>query len=213
MRDVTDKEKQLTRPFWTLKRKKKVTGAVLHVILGLTSIIFVFPFIWMLFTALKTPAELLQGTQSFFPTNPQWGNFKEAIEKIPFFLYLKNSLVIVVLVMIGTLFSATLAAYAFARLKWKGRDQWFLIMLGTMMIPMQVILIPSFIMYVQIGWLGTILPMVVPAFFGGGAAFYIFMLRQFFKNIPKDLSESAIIDGAGHFKIFWYIMLPLSKPA
>lgn len=213
MRDVTDKEKQLTRPFWTLKRKKKVTGAVLHVILGLTSIIFVFPFVWMLFTALKTPAELLQGTQSFFPTNPQWGNFKEAIEKIPFFLYLKNSLVIVVLVMIGTLFSATLAAYAFARLKWKGRDQWFLIMLGTMMIPMQVILIPSFIMYVQIGWLGTILPMVVPAFFGGGAAFYIFMLRQFFKNIPKDLSESAIIDGAGHFKIFWYIMLPLSKPA
>lgn len=210
---MTDKEKQLTRPFWTLKRKKKVTGAVLHVILGLTSIIFVFPFIWMLFTALKTPAELLQGTQSFFPTNPQWGNFKEAIEKIPFFLYLKNSLVIVVLVMIGTLFSATLAAYAFARLKWKGRDKWFLVMLGTMMIPMQVILIPSFIMYVQIGWLGTILPMVVPAFFGGGEAFYIFMLRQFLKNIPKDLSESAIIDGAGHFKIFWYIMLPLSKPA
>lgn len=196
-----------------MSRKKKVTAVILHVILALTSIIFVFPFIWMLFTALKTPAELLLGTASFFPTDPQWGNFKEAIEKIPFLLYLKNSLVIVVLVMTGTIFSATLAAYAFARLKWKGRDQWFLVMLITMMIPMQVILIPSFIMYVQIGWLGTILPMVVPAFFGGGAAFYIFMLRQFFKNIPKDLSESAIIDGASHFKIFWYIMLPLSKPA
>ncbi|HEY8405582.1 MAG TPA: carbohydrate ABC transporter permease [Acholeplasma sp.] len=172
-----------------------------------------FPFIWMLFTALKTPAELLKGTDSFFPENPQWGNFLEAIEAIPFWLYLKNSLVIVVLVMTGTIFSATVTAYAFAKLKWKGRDKWFLVMLATMMIPLQVILIPSYVMYAQIGWLGTMLPMVVPAFFGGGAAFYIFMLRQFFKNIPKDLSESAFMDGANHFQIFWHIMLPLCKPA
>jgi multiple sugar transport system permease protein len=167
----------------------------------------------MLFTALKTPQELLQGTEVFFPTTPQWENFKTAVTAIPFFMYLKNSLLIVVLVMIGTLFSATTAAYAFAKLSWKGRDKWFLVMLATMMIPIQVILIPTYIMYAQIGWLGTRLPLIVPAFFGGGAAFYIFLLRQFYKGIPKELSESAIIDGANHIQIFLKIMLPLTKPA
>jgi multiple sugar transport system permease protein len=204
---------KVKRPWWNRKRKRFVSHLFLHTILILLSLLFMFPFIWMLFTALKTPAELLKGTDSFFPENPQWGNFLEAIEAIPFWLYLKNSLVIVVLVMTGTIFSATVTAYAFAKLKWKGRDKWFLVMLATMMIPLQVILIPSYVMYAQIGWLGTMLPMVVPAFFGGGAAFYIFMLRQFFKNIPKDLSESAFMDGANHFQIFWHIMLPLCKPA
>lgn len=201
------------RPWWTLRRKKKLSAIILHTILSLAAVIFVFPFIWMLFTALKTPQELLMGTASFFPTDPQWDNFVTAVNSIPFLLYLKNSVVIVALVMLGTIFSATLTAYAFAKLRWKGRDKWFVVMLATLMIPLQVILIPSYIMYAQIGWLGTILPMVVPAFFGGGAAFYIFMLRQFFKNIPKDLSESALIDGANHLQIFWHIMLPLCKPA
>ncbi|MFA5526798.1 MAG: carbohydrate ABC transporter permease, partial [Acholeplasmataceae bacterium] len=149
----------------------------------------------------------------FFPKDPQWINFKTAVQSIPFLLYLKNSLLIVAMVMLGTLFSATTAAYAFAKLNWKGRDKWFLIMLATMMIPIQVILIPTYIMYAKIGWLGTRLPLIVPAFFGGGSAFYIFLLRQFFKGIPKELSESAIIDGANHFQIFWSIMLPLCKPA
>jgi ABC-type glycerol-3-phosphate transport system permease component len=112
-----------------------------------------------------------------------------------------------------TLISATTAAYAFAKLNWRGRDKWFVVMLASMMIPIQVILIPTYIMYAQIGWLGTRLPLIVPAFFGGGSAFYIFLLRQFFKGIPKELSESAIIDGANHFQIFIKIMLPLCKPA
>lgn len=167
----------------------------------------------MLFTALKTPAELLQGIEAFFPKDPQWSNFVTAIQKIPFFLYLKNSLIISFCVVLGTIISATTAAYAFAKLKWKGRDKWFLIMLATMMLPLQIILIPTYIMYAKIGWLGTRLPLIVPAFFGGGAAFYIFLLRQFFKGLPKELTESAIIDGANHFQIFLKIMLPLSKPA
>ena len=188
-------------------------NAVLHLILLTASVAFTFPFLWMLFTALKTPAELLEGTAAFFPAVPQWSNFLTAVTVIPFLMYLKNSLIIVMLVMLGTLFSATTAAYAFARLRWKGRDVWFVVMLATLMIPIQVILIPTYIMYAHIGWLGTRLPLIVPAFFGGGAAFYIFMLRQFFKGIPKELSESAIIDGANHFQIFGRIMLPLSKPA
>ncbi|MBE0700319.1 MAG: carbohydrate ABC transporter permease [Acholeplasmataceae bacterium] len=195
------------------KQKKRIHAIILHIVLTLASVAFMFPFLWMLFTALKTPQELLQGTGVFFPTDPKWSNFLTAVQAIPFFLYLKNSLLIVITVMAGTLFSATTAAYAFAKLNWKGRDKWFIVMLATMMIPLQVILIPTYILYAQIGWLGTRLPLIVPAFFGGGAAFYIFLLRQFFKGIPKELSESAIIDGATHFQIFIRIMLPLCKPA
>lgn len=203
----------VSKPWLNKKQKDLIKKILLHLTLILFSFFFIFPFLWMLFTALKTPAELLAGTDQFFPADPQWSNFVTAVTTIPFLLYLKNSLIIVILVMTGTLFSATTAAYAFAKLNWKGRDKWFIIMLSTMMIPIQVILIPTYIMYAQIGWLGTRLPLVVPAFFGGGAAFYIFLLRQFFKGIPRELSESAIIDGANHFQIFIKIMLPLCKPA
>ncbi len=204
---------EIKRPLLTKKQKHLIKTILLNIVLSILSFAFVFPFLWMLFTALKTPQELLQGTDVFFPTDPQWSNFKTAVQAIPFFLYLKNSLIIVILVVTGTLFSATTAAYAFAKLQWKGRDKWFVVMLATLMIPIQVILIPTYIMYAQIGWLGTRLPLIVPAFFGGGAAFYIFLLRQFYKGIPKELSESAIIDGANHFQIFVKIMLPLTKPA
>ncbi|MDI6453118.1 carbohydrate ABC transporter permease [Peloplasma aerotolerans] len=203
----------IKKPWWTKRRRKFVKNGILYIVLTAASFGFIFPFLWMLFTALKTPQELLQGTSVFFPQTPQWGNFVTAVTALPFLMYLKNSLIIVVLVLVGTLFSATTAAYAFAKLNWKGRDKWFLVMLATMMIPIQVILIPTYIMYAQIGWLGTRLPLIVPAFFGGGAAFYIFLLRQFFKGIPKELSESAIIDGATHIQIFLKIMLPLCKPA
>jgi len=193
--------------------RRTIVAVALHGVLVALSIIFAFPFLWMLFTALKTPAELLEGTAAFFPRNPQWSNFRTAVTVIPFLRYLMNSVIIVVLVICGTLFSSTTAAYAFSKLRWKGRDRWFVVMLATMMIPLQVILIPTYVMYAHIGWLGTRLPMVVPAFFGGGAAFYIFLLRQFFNGIPRELSESAIIDGASHVQIFARIMLPLCKPA
>ncbi len=195
------------------KKRRIVVNIILYVILTACSFGFVFPFLWMLFTALKTPQELLRGIQQFFPAVPQWDNFLTAVQTIPFFMYLKNSLLITTLVVIGTVFSATTAAYAFAKLRWKGREQWFVIMLSTMMLPIQIILIPTYIMYAKIGWLGTRLPLIVPAFFGGGAAFYIFLVRQFFKGIPRELSESAIIDGANQWQIFTRIMLPLSKPA
>lgn len=202
-----------TEKYRSRKRHRFVTSTILHLVLIAASFVFVFPFLWMLFTALKTPSELLQGIQQFLPEQPQWENFIRAVTVIPFLMYLKNSLIVVVSVVIGTVFSATTAAYAFAKLRWKGRDKWFVIMLATMMLPIQVILIPTYILYARIGWLGTRLPLIVPAFFGGGAAFYIFLLRQFFKGIPKELTESAIIDGANHWQIFLKIMLPLSKPA
>lgn len=200
-------------PRISLKARRRFKKGVLSAILIAMSLVFMFPFIWMLLTALKTPAEILQGTDIWFPQNPQWQNFYKAVTTIPFLMYLKNSLLIVGLGVTGTLFSATLTGYAFAKLQWPGRDILFVVMLATMMIPAQVLLIPTYILYNWIGWLGTRLPLIVPYFFGTGAAFYIFLIRQFFKGIPKSMSESAIIDGASHFRIFWHIMLPLSKPA
>lgn len=210
MNELSKEEKT---PILSLKQKRRIKNGIIHLVLISLSFIFMFPFIWMLFTALKTPAELLAGIGTLLPNDPQWSNFRIAVTTVPFFLYLRNSLIIVFFAVIGTLFSATLSAYAFAKLTWPGRDTLFVIMLATMMIPGQVILIPSYILYNQIGWLGTRLPLTVPYFFGGGAAFYIFLLRQFYKGIPRELGESAIVDGAGHFKIFVYIMLPLTKPA
>jgi ABC-type glycerol-3-phosphate transport system permease component len=203
----------IKKPRYTRKQRERIKGAVTTFVLAVIGLFFFFPFLWMLFTALKTSEELLLGTEQFFPKDPQWINFKIAITKISFFKYLWNSTVIVIFAVIGTLFSATLTAYAFAKLKWPGRDFLFIVMLATMMIPTQVLLIPTYIMYSKIGWLGSRLPLTVPYFFGAGSAFYIFMLRQFFKGVPKVLTESAIIDGASHWKIFTKIMLPLSKSA
>ncbi len=210
----TDLEKSgIKKPFLTRKRRKIIHDITIHAVLIAFGTMFIFPFLWMLTTALKTSNELLQGTDVLFPADPQWINFRVAIETVPFFLYMKNSFLLVFFAIVGTLFSSTLTAYAFAKLQWPGRDVFFVIMLATMMIPMQVLLIPTYIMYAKIGWLGTRLPLILPYFFGGGSAFYIFMLRQFFKGIPKDLTESAIVDGASHFMIFIKIMLPLVKPA
>jgi len=211
--EVQNQEVVIKKPRFTRKQRKLVHDIIIHAILIIFGALFVFPFIWMFATALKTTSELLEGTDVLWPADPQWENFKIAIQTIPFFLYVKNSFVLVFFAIVGTLFSATLTAYAFAKLEWPGRDTLFIVMLATMMIPMQVLLIPTYIMYSKIGWLGTRLPLIVPYFFGGGSAFYIFMLRQFFKGIPKDLTESAIVDGASHFKIFLKIMLPLTKPA
>jgi multiple sugar transport system permease protein len=119
----------IRKPWLGKKQKDLIKKILLHTLLIFLSFGFMFPFFWMLFTALKTPAELLMGTEQFFPKDPQWINFVTAVQAIPFLMYLKNSLFIVVMVMMGTLFSATTAAYAFAKLNWKGRDKWFIIML------------------------------------------------------------------------------------
>jgi|LGOV01.1.fsa_nt_gb ABC-type glycerol-3-phosphate transport system permease component len=207
------REPAIKKPFLTRKKRKIIHDIIIHSVLVIFGSMFIFPFLWMLTTALKTPAELIQGTAVLLPADPQWENFRLAMQTVPFFLYIKNSFVLVIFAVVGTLFSSTLTAYAFAKLEWPGRDILFIIMLATMMIPMQVLLIPTYVMYAKIGWLGTRIPLILPYFLGGGSAFYIFMLRQFFKGIPKDLTESAIVDGASHFKIFINIMLPLTKPA
>jgi multiple sugar transport system permease protein len=141
----------------------------------------------------------------------RWGNYPRALKAFPFFVYLRNSLIICIPVVLGTLISCTLAAYGFSRLTWPGRDVVFFCVLSTLMIPYMVTLLPMFLMFRAFGWIGTFLPLTVPAFFGN--AFDIFLLRQFFRTLPAELSDAARIDGCGELTILWRIVAPLSKPA
>ena len=147
---------------------------------------------------------------------PRWENYQEALLYLPKetgygLLFLKNTLILTSLTVIGTLLSSSLVAFAFARLRWPGRDTWFVVLLATMMIPGAVTMMPQFLIYRSLGWIDTLLPLWVPAFFG--SAFNIFMLRQFFMSIPNELEDAAKIDGCGPFGIYWRVMLPLVKPA
>ncbi|MEZ4683296.1 MAG: carbohydrate ABC transporter permease [Caldilineaceae bacterium] len=149
----------------------------------------------------------------WIPNPPQWDNYGEALNNPSFkyLLFLKNSLIYAVLSTIGTVISCSFVAYAFARLRWWGRDFWFVITLSTMMIPYPVTLIPLFLIFRDFGWIGTFKPLIVPSFLG--TPFFIFLLRQFFLTIPMDLSDAARIDGAREVGIFWHIILPLTRPA
>jgi ABC-type glycerol-3-phosphate transport system permease component len=138
-------------------------------------------------------------------------NYREAFQWFPFPLYLKNTLVICIIAVIGTLLSCSLVAYGLACVEWRGREVLFWIMLSTMMLPPQVTMIPLFLTFKQLGWINTILPLVVPTFFGN--AFFVFLLRQFYRTVPRDLIEAARLDGCGELGIWARIMLPLSKPA
>lgn len=190
--------------------KRYLVSVLKHAILIALSVIFILPLIWMLTTALKTDQQVLAYPPSFLPNPVQWSNFPDAFTFVPFGTFLKNSALVAVLTVFGTLVSCALPAYAFARFDWRGRDLLFGIMLATIMLPFQVTMIPLYVTFSSIGWINTLLPLIVPHFFGN--AFFIFLLRQFFLGIPRELSDSAVIDGASDLRILWSIILPLSKP-
>jgi multiple sugar transport system permease protein len=182
------------------------------ILLLLGGLFFIGPFLFMVFTSLKSTQQLFDGELLSLPNPPVWGNYYKAwFVSAPFTLYLRNSLFVSSSVVLGTLVSCSLVAYSFARLEWKGRDLWFLILLSTMMLPYQVTLIPVFLVFKYLGWLNTLLPLIVPSFFGN--AFIIFLFRQFYLTVPRELDEAAIIDGCNHFDVYWRILLPLVKPA
>jgi multiple sugar transport system permease protein len=142
---------------------------------------------------------------------PQWHNYPDALNSFPFVRYTVNTLILCVLTMIGTVLSAALPAYGFARLRWRGREQMFFLLVATIMLPPQVTMLPVFLIFRWLHWTGTMLPLVVPAFFG--SAFYIFLLRQFFLTIPQELSDAARIDGCNEMGILWRILAPIARPA
>ncbi|BFH61332.1 MULTISPECIES: carbohydrate ABC transporter permease [Paenibacillus] len=191
------------------RHKWSIGRLITFLVLIAGAAIVLVPLLWTVSTSLKSPAEVFQ--DSFIPKVWHWDNYKNAVTAVPFFLFLKNTLIILVPVMIGTVFSSALCAYGFARFNFKGKRSLFLVLLATMMLPGQVTMIPMFIIFKEAGWVDTFLPLIIPSFFGGGA-FNIFLIRQFMRGIPKDLDEAAFMDGASRWSIFTRIMLPLSKP-
>ncbi|MFS0879176.1 carbohydrate ABC transporter permease [Metabacillus niabensis] len=191
--------------------KKRITRLLAHFTLIIASCFFIIPFIWMVSTSLKPLTQVFTFPPEWIPKPFMWSNYIDAMNYIPFFTYLKNTIMITVFSTVGAVISCPLVAYSFAKLKWPGRNALFIITIGVMMIPGQVTMIPLFLLFEKLGMVGTPYPLIIPAFFG--VPFYIFLLRQFFMGLPDSLREAAKIDGASEFRIYLQIMLPLAKPA
>jgi multiple sugar transport system permease protein len=217
--------------FWaSKKRQEKTFGIIGTVVLFIGAVVMLAPLVWMLSTSLKTPNQVFAVPPIWIPSPMQWSNYAKAwdvsgifaldywhflwirVQGINFSTYAWNTLVITVLGTLGTTLSSALVAFAFARLRFPGRDTLFVLCLATLMVPSQVTMIPTFILFKTLGWYDTIYPLVVPAFLGGGA-YNIFLMRQFFMTIPYELDEAAKIDGCSNLGLFWNILMPLCKPA
>lgn len=189
-----------------------LSGIIKYLTLITLSITFVLPFYWMASSALKNDSQIYTIPPVWIPNPAFWENFSNAWASQPFNLYVVNTVVrYAIPATIGTVLSSAIVAYGFARIRWRGRDAFFFVCLMTMMIPFQVTMVPLFMVFRELGWINTFLPLVIPAFFG--SPYFIFMLRQFFLAIPNELAEAARIDGASEFGIFFRIILPLSRPA
>src|SRR5215203_3754882 len=190
-------------------------AAFVYTFLVLASLFILMPIGWMLTAALKPDtAPIFTFPPEWFPTEYwHWQTFADALlnPTQPFIIYFGNSLLLVTLNVIGAVLSNSLIAYPFARLRFRGKELLFSVVIGTMLLPGPVLLIPQFLIFYRIGWYGTYLPLVVPSF--TGAAFYIFLLRQYMRSIPRELDEAARIDGASFWQIYWRIILPLTIPA
>lgn len=174
-------------------------------------IILIIPLLWMVFTSLKPMEEIVRYPPTFFPEKIVWENYLDTIAAFPFWRYARNTLFITVLVVIGNVLSNSFIAYGFAKLDFPGKKLMFALVLSTMMIPGFVTMIPQYVLFSKIGWVGTYLPLIVPSFFDN--AFNIFLMRQFYLSINNELIEAAEIDGANHLYIWSHLMLPLTKPA
>ncbi len=178
-------------------------------VLSIGALFVLAPVIWTLLTSLKTAQQTLAVPPVWF-FEPQWSNYAEVLQLVPFQNYALNTAIVVTGVVVGTLLSCSFSAYGFARLRAPGKNVIFAVLMATMMLPSTVTLVPTYIAFNKIGWLNTFLPLIVPALFG--SAFFIFLFRQFYLSIPKEVEEAARIDGAGYFRIWWSIFLPLSMP-
>jgi multiple sugar transport system permease protein len=182
-----------------------------HLAIWLVGLFFFIPWLFILSASLKTFDKVLAIPVQWIPNPVRFANYLDAVTKIDFGLFMRNTLFISILNVVGTIVSSSLVAYSFSRIRWPGRDVVFYLILSTMMLPAAVTMIPLFIIFTRLKWVNTFLPLVIPPFFG--SPFYIFLLRQFFSGIPSELSDAARIDGCTEWDTFWKIILPLSKPA
>jgi len=199
-----------------IRRTSRRGGELMQKIIGyalliVVAAVLILPLYWMISTALKSQSQMFQLPPTWIPNPVELNNFPMVFQEVPFGRFLINTVIIVVINIIGELIAVSLVAYGFARLRFPGRSFFFLLMLSTLMIPYHVTLVPRFILFAELGWINTYLPLTVPAF--TGSAFLIFLVRQYMMSIPYDLDEAAYIDGASRFGVFWRIILPLSRPA
>lgn len=185
-------------------------GGTSHIAMVLVALAFLFPFFWMLTNAIRSNAEVLSVPPILWPSEVRWGNFAEAWNYLPFGRFFLNTAFVAGAITAIVLTVSSLAAYAFARLRFFGRDSLFLVYLATLMVPQAVLVIPLFLMMTWLDWVNTYQALIIPMAF---SSFGAFMLRQFFLTIPFELEEAAMIDGASRLKIFWSVILPLSGPA
>ncbi len=188
---------------------------LLYVALAAGAVPTLLPFVWLVRSALMRDAQMFISPPQWIPDPFQWSNFTEALTAQPFGRYFLNTVVIAVISVIGTVLTCSIAAFSFSRLRWRGRNLVFGVLLSSVMLPYAVTLIPTFVMWQELGALNTIAPLTVPSWFAGagGGVLNVFLLRQFFLTIPFELDEAAYIEGASPWRVFWMIVMPLSKPA
>lgn len=206
----TAKMSRVTPTWW--HRLGGLRTAAFYSVMVAISIFSLFPLVWMAGTSLKTAEEANRSQLTITPEDAQWGNYEKLINDESFIRAYLNSIFVTTMVLIGTVISVALVAYAFSRLEWKGRNIVFALMLGTLMVPDQMTMVPQYVLFFKLGWLRSFNPITLPGFFAGGAAL-IFLLRQFMLTIPKEIDEAAMMDGANPFQIWWYVIMPLCRPA
>ncbi|PLS17001.1 sugar ABC transporter ATP-binding protein [Bacillus sp. M6-12] len=197
--------------YQTKSFQERIKKTITLIFLLFGSILLLLPLWWMISTSLKSPQEIMQHPPAFIPETFRFSNYIEAWQTGPFARWGLNTLFIAVVTTIASVLVNSFVAYGFAKIHFKGRNTLFVIVLATMLIPGFVTLVPQYMLFSKLGWVNTYLPLIVPAF--AGSAFYIFLLRQFMMTIPDEYIEAARMDGANHLRIWWHIMLPLTKPA
>jgi multiple sugar transport system permease protein len=189
-----------------------VTRVVVYALCVAGGAAMLLPAAWLVRSSVMSLGQMFIFPPQWIPHPWQLSNYPDAFTTVPFLLYFRNTLLIVVPVVVGTVASATVSAYGFARLRWPGRDLVFGVLLTSLMLPYAVTLIPTFLLWSKLELVNTYFPLIVPHWFGGGI-FYVFLLRQFFRTIPRELDEAALIDGAHPLQVLWHVIVPLSRPA
>lgn len=197
--------------FKSRKRQQLIGKILVYIILIAVSLVLLAPLGWMLSTSLKSMEEIVSFPPTLLPETFRWENYAFTVQAFPFFNYMQNTLLITTFVVAGNVLSNSFIAYGFAKIDFPGKNILFALVLATMMVPGFVTMIPQYILFTQIGWVGTYLPLIVPSFFG--SAFYIFLMRQFYMSVNNELIEAAQMDGANHLYIWSRLMMPLTKPA
>jgi ABC-type glycerol-3-phosphate transport system permease component len=206
-------QRTLDHTYSRARRRQQALGrTAAYILLAIAGLCFAFPLFWTASSSLQTWQELRSFTPHLFPSDPQWNNYVQVFQAVPFARWLLNSFLIIAITIPGTIITCTTTAYAFARFNFVGKNVWFVLMLGTMMIPATVTLIPQYLLFFQLKLINTYVPLTIGAWLGGNA-FMVFLLRQFLMSIPRDLDEAATLDGAGPFRILWAVLVPLMQPA